>query len=57
MLAKVKMAQVDFNALSCVSCHSEFAVQDSLVAAYRSLWVGAFVRAELKGEKWYLGES
>ena len=26
-------------------------------AAYRSPWVGAFVRGELKGEKWYLGES
>lgn len=57
MLAKLKM--LGRYLLGCVSCHSEVTVagEPEEVAAYRSLWVGAFVRGELKGEKWYLGES
>lgn len=56
MLAKLKM--LGRYLLGCVSCHSEVTVAgEPEVAAYKSLWVGAFVRAELKGEKWYLGES
>lgn len=57
MLAKLKM--LGCYLLGCVSCHSEGTVagEPEEEAAYRSPWVGAFARGELKGEKWYLGES
>lgn len=57
MLAKLKM--LGCYLLGCVSCHSEGTVagEPEEEAAYRSPWVGAFARGELKSEKWYLGES
>lgn len=53
MLAKLKM--LGGCPLVVFSCHEVTVAGQPEVAAYRSLWVGAFVRAELKGEKWYLG--